>query len=164
METPSRAPRRPWPLRLAWVLAACLPLQGLAVGMGSVTAPAHFHVDEPVPAHGHGHGYDDEDDHGHPHPHPHPHAHAHAHAHDEPHAAVGHHAHDVDDGSVVYLAASQDGEAGGAATPKNPPAGLEALGLAVQVPALSRAAPERPQAGAAGFRSRVVAPLEQPPR
>lgn len=142
------APRRLLRLLLAWLLAACLPLQGLAVGIGSVTAPAHFHVDE--------------DDHEHPHPHP-P-AHAHANAHDEPHAAVGHHPHGFDAGGIVYLAASQDGDAGGAATLKNPPAGLAAVGLALRVPAVPRAAPERPRAGAVGFRSRVVAPLEQPPR
>lgn len=140
--------RRRRPL-LQWLtvalLAAALPLQGLAVGMASVSAPAHFHLD---------HGDEGErlDVHF---------------GDDEPaqsHAVVGHHGHDLGDDSVVYVAAAQDGEAGGGSVLKNPPTGLEATGLAACVPALPRAVPERPLASCADFLSRVVAPLEHPPR
>ncbi|WP_295642714.1 hypothetical protein [uncultured Methylibium sp.] len=137
--------RRRRPL-LQWLavalLAAALPLQGLAVGMASVSAPAHFHVDD---------GdrldvYFGDDEPAHP------------------HAAVGHHGHELGDPGVVYVAASQDGDAGGGSVLKNPPTGLEATGLAAGVPALPHAVPERPLASCAGFLSRVVAPLEHPPR
>lgn len=127
------------------LLAAALPLQGLAVGMASVSAPAHFHLD---------HGDEGErldvyfgDD--------------------EPaqlHVAVGHHGHELGDDSVVHVAAAQDGEPGGGSVLKSPPTGLEATGLTACLPALPRAVPERPLASSAGFLSRVVAPLEHPPR
>lgn len=130
------------------LLAAALPLQGLAVGMASVSAPAHFHVDPGDP------GDDGErldvyfgDDEPAP-----------------PHAAIGHHGHELGADGVVYVAASQDGDAGGGSVLKNPPTGLEATALAACVPALPRVVPERPLASSAGFPSRVVAPLEHPPR
>ncbi len=140
--------RRRRPL-LQWLtvalLAAALSLQGLAVGMASFSAPAHFHLD---------HGDEGErldvhfgDDELAP-----------------PHAAIGHHGHELGADGVVYVAASQDGDAGGGSVLKNPPTGLEATGLAACVPALPRVVPERPRASCAGFPSRVVAPLEHPPR
>ncbi len=163
MEILRRAPCRPLRWLLAGLMAVCLPLQGLAVGMGSVRAPAHFHTEEP--AHGHRHA-DDDHAHGAPHgpPHEPPHGPPHEHARGQAHAAVGHHSHDFDDEGVVYLAAPQDGEAGSVATAKPLPAGLEAAGPVAGVPALPRAAAAPPRASPAAFRSRSVAPPEHPPR
>lgn len=159
---PKRPARRTLRQRLlAGLLALALPLQGLAAGVGSVAAPAHFHVGQAA-ASGDTHELDHWlglDDDGHEPAH----AHAHAHAAGEAHAGIGHHRHEPGSGGVVYVAAS-DGDAGSTPAAQPLPAWLGATPWEARVPALGDPAGPPARAGATRFCTRAVAPPEHPPR
>lgn len=145
---------------IACLLLVCLPLQAMAIASVRASAPAHVHLPMVADAHddpGHGDDGDDDDDDD-------DHAHQHDHHHD---GAVGHHAHGPQLPGVVYLEDSDDKRSADAATrlaSKRWVIDHESLAPAFVVASPGSQRTPAPLAPAARFCSRVVAPLERPPR